>query len=460
MADVVNSPKRVSINPLKMSQPLGAAMAFMGVDRCMPVLHGSQGCTSFGLVLLVRHFKEAIPFQTTAMNEVSTILGGIDNIEEAVLNIVKRAKPRIIAIASTGLVETRGEDVAGDIKMIRKRHPELADTALVYASTPDFAFAFQDGWAKGVTALIEDQVVKVDTKIAGQVNILVGCHVTPGDIEEIRDMCEAFGLSPLVIPDISGSLDGHIEDNWLGTTTGGTTLEQLRSAGASDFTFAIGEQMRPAAEMLRSIADVPYRVFPRLSGLFASDSFVEALMKLSGRPVPAKIKRQRSQLQDAMLDGHFYFGNQRVAIGAEPDLLANVGHLCADMGAFVVAAVTTTHSPVLAGLPVDKVVIGDLDDLETAAETHGATLLMTHSHGRQAAERLSLPLYRIGFPSFDHIGAAHKRSVLYRGTRDFIFELSNVFIDAMPHHGPEHWTHGEDTPTSAKGGDHARTASH
>ena len=63
----------------------------------MPMMHGSQGCTSFGVVLLVRHFKEAIPLQTTAMNEVTTILGGYDNLEKALLNIRSRAKPAIIA---------------------------------------------------------------------------------------------------------------------------------------------------------------------------------------------------------------------------------------------------------------------------------------------------------------------------------------------------------------------------
>ena len=95
---VVESRKACSVNPLKMSQPLGAAYAFMGLESCMPVMHGSQGCTSFGLVLLVRHFKEAIPLQTTAMNEVTTILGGYDNLEKALLNIRSRAKPAIIAI--------------------------------------------------------------------------------------------------------------------------------------------------------------------------------------------------------------------------------------------------------------------------------------------------------------------------------------------------------------------------
>ena len=100
-----------------MSQPLGASYAFMGMNRCMPMMHGSQGCTSFGLVLLVRHFREAIPLQTTAMNETTTIMGGYDNVERAVLNIRQRAKPDLIAICSTGLTETKGDDVAAYLKI-------------------------------------------------------------------------------------------------------------------------------------------------------------------------------------------------------------------------------------------------------------------------------------------------------------------------------------------------------
>ena len=115
MAKTVESKKACAVNPLKMSQTLGASYAFMGMDSCMPVMHGSQGCTSFGLVLLVRHFKEAIPLQTTAMNEVTTILGGYENIEAALLNIKKRANPNLIAICSTGLRRKPG-------RRLRRRH--------------------------------------------------------------------------------------------------------------------------------------------------------------------------------------------------------------------------------------------------------------------------------------------------------------------------------------------------
>ena len=60
MATVVKPKKARTVNPLKLSQPVGGALAFMGVRGAMPLLHGSQGCTSFGLVLFVRHFRPLV----------------------------------------------------------------------------------------------------------------------------------------------------------------------------------------------------------------------------------------------------------------------------------------------------------------------------------------------------------------------------------------------------------------
>ena len=395
MASVVESKKACSVNPLKMSQPLGASLAFLGLDACMPVMHGSQGCTSFGLVLLVRHFKEAIPLQTTAMNEVTSILGGYDNIEAALLNIRKRAAPKIIAICSTGLTETKGDDVDGYIVTVRKRKPELADTEIVYVSTPDYVGGFEDGYAHAVTAIVRTLVKPLPVK-ADQVTLLPGSHLSPADIDELREIIEAFGLTAIVLPDISGSLDGHIPPDWRGTTLGGTTLEQIRAAGASAFTIGVGEQTREGALALQEIAGTPLEMFERLTGLECNDRLLQRLAHISGRPVPAKYRRQRSQLLDAMLDGHFYTGGTKVAIAAEPDLLLAVGSLLHDMGAELRCCVSTTKSAAHALLPAEQVILGDLEDLERGAAD--CDVLITHSHGRQAAERLGKPLLRIGFP--------------------------------------------------------------
>jgi nitrogenase molybdenum-iron protein NifN len=442
MATVTRSKKSCTVNPLKMSQPIGGALAFLGLNNCMPVLHGSQGCTAFGLVLFVRHFREAIPLQTTAMNEATTIMGGFDNIEQAILNICNRTQPEIIGICSTGLTETKGDDVDGYLKLIRARHPELANVAIVYVSTPDYQHAFQDGWSKTVAQIIIELAEPAAEKQANRINILPGSHLMPGDIEDLREIVEAFGFEPIVLPDLSGSLDGHVPDDFSPTTLGGTTLADIHATGAAALTLAVGEQMRPACEALQAKTDVPYELFDRLTGLEASDRLFALLARLSGRPVPNKYRRQRSQLVDAMLDGHFFFGGKKIAIGAEPDLLWGIGSWLAEMGAEISAAVTTTESPLLERLPAEEVLIGDLEDLERRAA--GCDLLITHAHGRQMAERLDIPFVRMGLPTFDRLGAAHRITVGYRGTRDLIFEIGNVFLANAHDHTPATWARAGD----------------
>jgi len=440
MATVVHSKKACAVNPLKMSQPIGSALAYMGINNCMPLFHGSQGCTSFGLVLFVRHFKEAIPLQTTAMSEVATVLGGLENVEQAIMTIAAKQNPSIIGISSTGVTETKGDDVDGYIKLIRQKHPELDHIALVYVSTPDFKDAFQDGWAKTVTKMIEQLVKPVpqdEVRNSKKVNILPGAYLTPGDLDELRDIFAAFDLEVVFMPDLSGSLDGHVPQDFTPTTIGGITLEEISNLGLSGHTIAIGEQMRDAAVALEKLTHVPFTLFDRLTGLEVNDQLIALCAKLSGNAVPNKIRRQRSQLVDAMLDAHFYFGGKRVAIGAEPDLLWALSNWFTELGAHISAAVTTTASPLLERIVTDEVLIGDLEDLE--AKAAGCDLLVTHSHGRQAAERLKIPFYRIGIPMFDRLGAAHQTIAGYRGTRGLIFEIANMFIADSHEAYPDTW---------------------
>ena len=440
MAKVTLGKKACAVNPLKMSQPIGGALAFMGLRGAMPLLHGSQGCTSFGLVLFVRHFKEAIPLQTTAMSEVATVLGGYENVEQAVLNIFNRTKPEIIGICSTGVTETKGDDVEGYLHLIRQRHPHLAKFPMVYVSTPDFKDAFQDGWAKTVAKMVDalvDTPNNATRRDLTRVNVLPGCHLTPGDIDEVRTIIEDFGLEPSFLPDLAGSLDGHIPDEFTPTTIGGIGVEEVATMGNAGWTIAIGSQMRAAAEAMEKKTGAPSRVFERLCGLEPNDQFITFLTEISGRPAPLKYRRQRGQLVDAMLDAHFHIGGRKLAIAAEPDLLFDLSSTLHEMGARVVVAVTTTHSPVLERIATDEVLIGDLEDLETRAKAYGCDLLITHSHGRQAAERLGIPFYRAGIPMFDRLGAGHQLSVGYRGTRELIFKISNLIIaDHEENHEP------------------------
>ena len=428
MTPVVSSGKAAATNPLKQSPALGGAMAFLGIERSLPLLHGSQGCTAFALVLMVRHFREAIPLQTTAMSEISTILGGAENVEAAIDNIYDRAKPRLIGICSTALTETRGEDMAADLRAIRDRHPEWQGALeVVFASTPDYGGSLEEGWGKAITAIIEALVPAGDApRTLRRVNLLVGSHLTPGDVEELADLVQGMGLTAVVLPDLSGSLDGHVPEGHIATSLGGTLLDDIAGMGRSVLTLAIGTQMAEAAEALQRRTGIPYRLFDHVTGLAATDAFVAALIEAGGEPGP-RLKHERSRLVDAMLDGHFAFDGKRCAVAAEPDLLLALTEFLAGMGARVEAAVTPVPATQLARVPAPSVTIGDIEDLEQAAT--GCNLLLSNTHAREAAGRLGIPLFRIGFPVFDRLGGPQRVSVGYRGTRRLIFDLANLFLE-------------------------------
>ncbi|MDJ0704959.1 MAG: bifunctional nitrogenase iron-molybdenum cofactor biosynthesis protein NifEN [Leptolyngbyaceae cyanobacterium MO_188.B28] len=461
---VVARKKSVAVNPLKQSQPLGAALAFLGLKGVIPLFHGSQGCTAFAKVMLVRHFREAIPLSTTAMTEVATILGGEENIETAILTLMEKSKPKMIGLCTTGLTETRGDDMNGILKGIRKRRPELNSLPIAFASTPDYKGALQDGYAAAVEAIVrdippsgEEEINQADegllahpyggypiNGLPSQVTVLAGPSLAPGDVQEIKEIVSAFGLKPIVVPDLSLSLDGHLGGDYSATTSGGTTLGQLLTLGHSAFTLALGESMRLAAEILQQRFGTEYEVFDRLTSLETVDQFLLRLSEISGYPVPEKYRRQRCQLQDAILDTHFYFGRKRVSLALEPDLLYSIAWWLDSMGVEIHAAVTTTKSPLLKRLPIETVTIGDLEDLENLAK--GSDLLITNSNGAAIARRLNIPLYRLGFPVFDRLGNGQRCSVGYRGTTELLFDIGNLFLEmeeVSAHEQVKRWSNGD-----------------
>ncbi|MBF0470880.1 MAG: nitrogenase iron-molybdenum cofactor biosynthesis protein NifE [Gammaproteobacteria bacterium] len=432
---IVKRNKALSVNPLKSSQTIGAALAFLGFARSIPMLHGSQGCTAFGKVFFVRHFREPIPLQTTAMDQVTTVMGSEDSVVEGLKTIASKSKPDLIGVPTTGLSETQGSDVAMAVKSFRSHHPEHDAIAVVPVVTPDFSGALESGFARALEAIIDHLVP--EAAIAGtapgtspqQVTVLVGSALTPGDLEELRELIELFGLEPVLLPDLSDSLDGHLgEEDFSPLTIGGARVEQLKTVGNSVATLVIGPSLQRAATKLQALTGVPDYHFDHLMGIEAVDMLVKTLSEISGKEVPPKLERQRAQLQDAMLDTHFMLGMARVAIAADPDLLLALNGLLSGMGAETVAAVSPINTPVLKRVCTSVVKIGDLEDLEKMAQEAAAELLLTNAHGVESAKRLGIPLLRVGFPQYDQLGGYQRCWVGYRGSRQTLFELANMML--------------------------------
>lgn len=436
MADIIKRNKALSVSPLKASQPMGGSLACLGFDRAIPMLHGSQGCTAFAKVFFVRHFREPIPLQTTAMDQGSSVMGADENVIEGLKAIAEKSNPALIAVLTTGLAETQGCDVHRNVREFREKYPEYNHVAVVAVNTPDFTGCVETGYAATIYEIIKTLVpdqASGNTKVGRrqrQVNVLVSPMLTPGDLEALRDLIEQFNLRPVIVPDLSDSLDGSLtDDDFSPVTIGGTPVSELATLGDARATLVIGASLQKSGELLQEKTGVPSFHFEHLYGLEANDALVMALADISELPVPQLIERQRSQLQDAMLDTHFMLGQLRIAIAADPDQLNAFVHLVQGMGAEVVAAISAANAPILTKIPVASVKIGDLEDLEILAKEHKAQLLIGNSHVVDSAERLGVPVLRAGFPLYDIIGGYQKTWIGYRGSRQALFDLANLVIN-------------------------------
>lgn len=431
MANVILPTKALAVNPLKASQSIGASLAFLGIADAMPLEHGARGCTSFNKLFFMRHFNEPIALQTTAMEQTTTVLGADDNVVEALATIAKKNNPEVIGLITTGLSEMQGADVPRTVKMFRKQHPQYAHISIVPVAANDTLGCLETGFVEAVEAIVSALVP--ESRAAGmrrnQVNLLVPSMLTPSDIDEVKQWVEAFGLHPVVLPDVGDSLDGHLSDaGYLTLTYGGAARSAIQTMGHSAATLVIGSSLSKAAEVLRAKTGVPDWRFPGLMGLADCDLFTETLARISARSVPASVVRARARLEDAMVDCQFQLGGSRAGIAADPDHLATLTRFLTSLGVEVVAAVSSIKSGVLADLPVEEVVVGDLEDLERLVRERAAEMIVTNSHGAEIAKRTGTTLLRAGFPVYDSYAANSEVWVGYNGSRRTIFRIADLLF--------------------------------
>ena len=417
--------KCATVNPQKNSPALGATMAYMGIHNMLGLLHGAQGCSTFIRLQLSRHYKESIALNATAMSEDTAIFGGWDNLKKGIGRVIEKFQPEVVGVMTSGLTETMGDDVGSAIVHFRRENPQHAHVPIVWAATPDYCGSLQEGYAAAVEAIVAT-LVEGGAPVADQVNLLPGAHLTPADVEELKELIESFGLTVLTIPDISNAMDGHIDDVVSPLSTGGITLEKLRMGGRSVATLYVGDSLAKAALKLKEHFGIPAYGFTSLTGLAETDRFMATLAVISGRQIPEKHRRWRSRLMDAMVDSHYQFGGKKAALALESDNLKTLTRFLAGMGCDIQAALSATRTRGLDALPCDSVFVGDLEDLEEAAI--GADLLVANSNGRQAANKLKIGAHlRAGLPVFDRLGAHQKVWVGYRGTLNLVFEVANLF---------------------------------
>ena len=415
--------KPLQVNPIKHSQPMGAALAFMGIRNCLPLMHASQGCASYTKVFYTRHFNEPIAMYNTSVSDITAVLDGGDySILMAIENITKKNKtmhPELIGLHTTGLTETKGDDVRA-VGM----HIEIP---YCYVNTPDFEGGMESGWALTAKALI-DQLTEPATELKPN-KLLLLPHVSmqPVEVEKVKECCESFGFETYALPDLSTSLDGYLSEGQGKLGTGAIGVDEIRALASSATVITIGTSMQmAAAALLAKNPAVTHLHFDHLMGQDMNDRFIAALMEIRHIEPTPLIKRWRGRLQDAMLDSHFLIGSSRFVVTGEPDMCVGICELLQSVGGTIDAVVATTYSPVLEKIEAKAVFVGDLEDARPHFEKADLVISNFHAERILHMQEQHTGLVLRGFPNYEELGNQLKNDQLYEGSTYFLFEVANA----------------------------------
>ena len=435
----------VTINPAKTCQPIGAMYAALGIHGCLPHSHGSQGCCAYHRSALTRHYKEPVSAATSSFTEGSSVFGGQANLLQAINNIFTVYNPEVIAVHTTCLSETIGDDLNQIFDKAYKEGTVPAGKTLIGAPTPSYVGSHVTGFSNMVKAMA-DLAVPTGKK-NGKVNVIPG-WVEPADMEEIKRLAKLVGADITLFPDTSGVLNGPLSGEYHMFPQGGVTVAELKDCGSAIGTLALGEWCSAdAARLLDTKCKVPCRILDMPFGLKATDRFIDALRIVSGAVVPDEISHERGQLVDLISDMHQYFYQKKVALFGDPDQLISMTEFLVSIDMWPVHLVTGTPGKrferrireLTKDLPYEVNVRakGDMFLLHQWIKNEPVDLLLGNTYGKYIARDEDIPFIRWGFPILDRQGHQYFPTVGYKGGLLFLEKVLGALLDRIDRDAPE-----------------------
>ena len=444
--DIIDHREALTVNPAKTCQPIGAMYAALGINKCLPHSHGSQGCCAYHRSALTRHYKEPVMAGTSSFTEGASVFGGQANLMEAVNNIFNLYNPDVIAVHTTCLSEVIGDDLAQIINKIRMEKKIPAGKWIIYAHTPSFKGSHITGYANMVVSMVK-QISENTGKSNRHINLLPG-FVEPSDMAEIKRIASLMGIHYILFPDTSGVLNGPMDGKFHMFPRGGTTISQIKMAGDATFSIAMGRiGALPAAKLLDTKCRVPFKMVDIPIGLQATDILVNTMRKAAGVNVPESLMLERGQLVDVMSDTNQYFYGKKVALSGDPDHLVPLCQFLTDLNMKISCVVTGTpagpkfekklreytgeETKVHCGLQADMFLFHKL------IKNDRPDLIFANTYGKYIARDEDIPLIRIGFPIYDRVGHQYFPVTGYRGALRLMEKMLNALLDRKDRDAPE-----------------------
>jgi len=433
------------INPAKTCQPIGAMYAALGIHNCLPHSHGSQGCCSYHRSHLTRHYKEPVMAATSSFTEGSAVFGGGANLRQAFTTMYKLYNPDVIAINTTCLSETIGDDLPSLIDESRESGLIPDGKVVIHANTPSYVGTHVTGWSNMTKAMVTYLAEKDSPK--NQINLIPG-YVEPSDTRHLKRVLKELGVESVVFPDTSDVVDTPQTGEFHMYPKGGTTVEALKTTGDSIKTLALGPvASKAAAEELKNKCDVDYDLLDLPIGIAATDRFIQAVMEATGVEPTEGLMDDRGRLVDIMTDWQQYLYNKRVAVSGDPDQVVPLTEFLVSCGAKPVYVITGTPSryfetrckEILKDWVPEAIVKADADMfyLHQLIKNGPVDLLISNVYGKYIARAEDIPLVRFGWPVLDRVGHSYFPSVGYRGSMHLLCTILNTILDRKDRDDPD-----------------------
>lgn len=439
--------KALRVNPAKTCQPIGAMYAALGINKCMPHSHGSQGCCAYHRSHLTRHHKEPVVATTSSFTEGASVFGGLANLKTALNNIFSIYDPDIVSVHTTCLSEVIGDDIPMIIKKSIEEGIIPEGKTVIHANTPSFVGSHITGYANQVQAFVK-YLAESTGETKNVVNLIPG-WVEPADMREIKRLAELVGVDFILTPDTSDVLDSPMNGKYDMYPDGGTKIADLKAMGDSFLTLAMGPlATKPAAELLEKQCQVPHTDLELPIGIGATDELIDALRLAGDTAVPSALEKERGRLVDMISDMSQYLHRKKVAIFGDPDHLTSTVRFLVELGMQPAIVVSGTPgkkweknireicAPVTDSVEVKA--FSDIHYLHQWIKANPVDLLMGNSYGKYVAREENLPFVRFGFPILDRVGHRAFPLVGYQGGMRIVEKITDAFFDKRDREDPDH----------------------
>lgn len=458
MACEVKGRERVGvINPIFTCQPAGAQFMSIGIKDCIGIVHGGQGCVMFVRLIFSQHFKESFELASSSVHEEGAVFGAVKRVEEGIdVMLMRYPHVKVIPIITTCSTEVIGDDVDGLVNklnegLLKEKYPGR-EVHLVPIHAPSFVGSMISGYDSAVKDVVAYFAEKGEP--TGKLNVFTG-WVNPGDVTALKHLLAEMEIEANVLFEIE-EFDSPLMPQGQHVSHGETTVEDLKETGRAAASIALNRyEGGKAAQFLEKKFGIPATIGPTPIGIRNTDTFLQTLKTITGKPIPASLVKERGIAIDALTDlTHMFFAEKKVAIYGNPDLVIALAQFCIDLEMKPMLLLLGDDNSSYATDPrilelqanvdwdMEIVTNADFWEMEDRIKNKGLELdlILGHSKGRFTAIDNKIPMVRVGFPTYDRAGMFRHPVVGYAGAIWLAEQMANALFTDMEYKGEREWS--------------------